>query len=85
MKARRSFKIIHSEQPEMVGHYNIVYEKEITWCNEDGSMAKDKYGWDIEPIYPADQREALKRYEKYRRDKEKRDRLNNETYLEKES
>jgi len=39
----------------------------ITWCSAGGEKAKDKNGWEIEPIREVDKLEAVDKYLNYRK------------------
>lgn len=58
---------VFSEQVELTPiEKTSYYTGDVTWCSVDGRIAKDKYGWNIEPVTIADRQEAIEKYIAYR-------------------
>ena len=71
MRVRTYIKIF-SEEKELPPIVNeSTYNGIVTWAEVDGSKAKDKNGWDIEPITEEDKFEAVMKYLEYRKIQEK--------------
>lgn len=67
MKVKRYIKIFDGEVELTSICKESIYNGIVTSCELDGSKAKDKNGWDIEPSTEKDRKEAIQKYLEYRK------------------